>query len=453
MSKTYVKLILLLICSALLVMPVLAVSTGAVVSWGRDSHGEVSQTPTGNRYVAIAGGGEQSLALKSDGSIVSWGSDEYGQVSQTPTGNNYVAIDAGEEYSLALKSDGSIVSWGYDGSGQVSQTPTGNNYVAIAAGGWHCLALKSDGSIVSWGNDYWGEVSQTPTDTGYVAIEGGDTHSLALKSDGSIVSWGYDHGETPIDTGYIAIAAGTSNSLALKSDGSIVSWGDNAYGLISETPTGNDYVAIAAGKENSLALKSDGSIVSWGYDGNNQVSHTPTDIGYFAIEGGGWHCLALEANHPPVADAGPDQTDMVYDTVTFDGSGSSDDGNIVSYAWDFGDSTSGSGEMTSHTYMAAGIYTSTLTVTDYEGLTGSDTAVITIKTPGSLLVTSSPSQAKIYINGIDAGQFTRWTFNGMAPGEYNVYVTLEGYTTSETEKVTVVSDKTVKLNFKLKKVK
>ncbi|UII27506.1 PKD domain-containing protein [Fulvivirga maritima] len=51
--------------------------------------------------------------------------------------------------------------------------------------------------------------------------------------------------------------------------------------------------------------------------------------------------------------------------VEFDGSASFDaDNDPLTYSWDFGDSNSGSGEMISHTYMAPGSYTATLTVSD-----------------------------------------------------------------------------------------
>ena len=56
--------------------------------------------------------------------------------------------------------------------------------------------------------------------------------------------------------------------------------------------------------------------------------------------------------------------------ASFDGSGSSDaDGTIASYAWDFGDGSTGTGMKPSHTYAAAGDYTVTLTVTDDGGAT------------------------------------------------------------------------------------
>jgi Tol biopolymer transport system component len=73
--------------------------------------------------------------------------------------------------------------------------------------------------------------------------------------------------------------------------------------------------------------------------------------------------------------------------------------------------------------------------------------------PGNLDVKSSPSYAKIYINGVYSGHFTKYTFNGMAPGMYNVYVTLDGYATPATQNVKVISGQTVGLNFKLQKIR
>jgi serine protease len=84
-------------------------------------------------------------------------------------------------------------------------------------------------------------------------------------------------------------------------------------------------------------------------------------------------------NVAPVANAGPDQTAYVGQNVNFNGSGSTDiDGTIVSYNWNFGDGATGTGANTTHGYSVAGIYTATLTVTDNGGLTGTDTAIITV---------------------------------------------------------------------------
>jgi PKD repeat protein len=66
-------------------------------------------------------------------------------------------------------------------------------------------------------------------------------------------------------------------------------------------------------------------------------------------------------------------------TVNFSGSGSSDpDGSIVSYAWDFGNGQTATGEEASTTYNTQGTYTATLTVTDDKGDTGTATQTINV---------------------------------------------------------------------------
>ncbi len=65
------------------------------------------------------------------------------------------------------------------------------------------------------------------------------------------------------------------------------------------------------------------------------------------------------------------------------GSTTDSDGTIVSYAWNFGDSTTGTGVTTTHSYTNAGNYTVTLTVTDDDGATDVTTRVLNIQKRGT----------------------------------------------------------------------
>ena len=76
------------------------------------------------------------------------------------------------------------------------------------------------------------------------------------------------------------------------------------------------------------------------------------------------------------------ESPTVGEIVTFDASASHDpDGTIVSYAWDYGDATSDSGEIVTHAYSLEGTYTVTLTVTDDEAATDTATDMIIVVPP------------------------------------------------------------------------
>ncbi|QTE28896.1 PKD domain-containing protein [Pengzhenrongella sicca] len=88
----------------------------------------------------------------------------------------------------------------------------------------------------------------------------------------------------------------------------------------------------------------------------------------------------------PVASFTATNTDL---TAAFDATSSTDsDGTIPTYAWTFGDGSTGTGATTTHTYAAAGTYPVTLTVTDNDG--GSDGAdgEVTVTAPTAGVVAS-----------------------------------------------------------------
>ncbi|MCP4350673.1 MAG: PKD domain-containing protein, partial [Desulfobacterales bacterium] len=87
-------------------------------------------------------------------------------------------------------------------------------------------------------------------------------------------------------------------------------------------------------------------------------------------------------NVAPEAEAGGHYTGDMDQAVVFDGSGSYDlNLDTMTYSWDFGNGETGSGISPSYTWHDAGTYTVTLTVTDPEGLTGTDTAEVRIADP------------------------------------------------------------------------
>jgi PKD repeat protein len=101
----------------------------------------------------------------------------------------------------------------------------------------------------------------------------------------------------------------------------------------------------------------------------NQASRTVTVS--FTSTGG---------NRAPVAVAGGPYTADAGTPVNFNGSQSADpDGDVLSYAWTFGDGGTGNGERPRRTYLGAGQFTATLTVSDGRGGSHSSTASVTIR--------------------------------------------------------------------------
>jgi hypothetical protein len=73
------------------------------------------------------------------------------------------------------------------------------------------------------------------------------------------------------------------------------------------------------------------------------------------------------------------QTAYVGESIVFDATKSVDDGKIVTCYWDFGDGTSESSLVTSHSYAKEGTYQVLLRLTDNEGLSNSTELTVTIQ--------------------------------------------------------------------------
>jgi subtilisin family serine protease len=69
-------------------------------------------------------------------------------------------------------------------------------------------------------------------------------------------------------------------------------------------------------------------------------------------------------------------------TCNFNANGSKDDASIVSYSWNFGDGTTGTGVAPTHEYRRRGTYTVTLTVTDNTGQATTKRKSVTTGTAG-----------------------------------------------------------------------
>jgi len=218
-------------------------------------------------------------------------------------------------------------------------------------------------------------------------------------------------GPISVSTGLVTIKARAFMSGWTDSDVASATYTIESPGQIG-TPTASftsspslPKVGVTVTFDASVSSASNGMIVDyvWNFgDGNtangNPITHTYTTPGTYTIT------LTVTDNDeqtdtttktiqitdevippeddedvtPPVAYAGNDMTVETGSIVTFDADGSSDDTGIVSYEWDFGDGTTGTGVTTSHTYPMNGNYDVTLRVADAAGNFRIDTLMINV---------------------------------------------------------------------------
>ncbi len=207
-------------------------------------------------------------------------------------------------------------------------------------------------------------------------------------------------------TGPTQVSAGTTNTYQVTMSGGVVPDGDGGLNL---SVTAGQLVATTSNTQilnnelthkptppfNNPTFVDSAGRITWTFDWQApSVNGTETmyvtvlsgngDYGFYGDRVGAT-TLAINvlggAAQAPVARPGGPYTGVVGTSVALNGNTSSDgDGSVVSYSWDFGDGTIGIGATSGHVYIAAGLYTVTLTVTDNSGLTGSATTTVNIGT-------------------------------------------------------------------------
>jgi PKD repeat protein len=264
--------------------------------------------------------------------------------------------------------------------------------------------------------------------------------------DGNIISYAWIFGDGGADTtpapsyvyntvgNYTAFLTVTDNDGDLNTNSVVITVlapvpNQVPVAQISAVPT-NGEVPLDVNFDGVMSYDGDGTIASYAWDfgdGNNgsgiSTSHTYTAIGSYtarltvtdddgasASEAELITVTEVVPNNPPVAIVMTSATSgEAPHNVDFDGTHSYDlNGNrlIVSHDWDFGDGNSGTGIYPSHTYMSAGNFTATLTVTDDEGGTGSDTVVITVSTPPPPAETDHLASGEVIGAGTVNGDYT-----------------------------------------------
>ncbi|HEX6351513.1 hypothetical protein [Actinophytocola sp.] len=155
-------------------------SNGVIRAWGDNTNGQLgngnttdSPLPTtvntdslNGKVIAIACGGQHSLALMADSRVKAWGLNDEGQLGDGTTtsprvfpvstavgGENAIAIDAGFDHSVMLTTGGVVRAWGSNSEGQIGDGTTTNRtrptevsglvgITGVIAGGYSTFALQ-----------------------------------------------------------------------------------------------------------------------------------------------------------------------------------------------------------------------------------------------------------------------------------------------------------------------
>lgn len=267
-------------------------AAGNVWDWGNGSFGDLGNgttAPSLNRAVQVSGvshavsigeGNDFGAAVDASGDVWVWGWNDDGQLCLTggPTsvtrpveisGLGALAVAGGGNHLLILRSNGTVDACGLNSSGQLGDGTFGSspgpmrvaritNVVSISAGNKTSAALERNGSVWTWGDNDLGQLG-----IGNTANQ--DTPHEVIVSGAAQV---YAGGDYPTD----------GHMLVLLDDGQVKAWGDNACNQLGDghnggiatspqlvrLPTGVTVTKVAAGGADSFVVDSAGHVWAWG---------------------------------------------------------------------------------------------------------------------------------------------------------------------------------------------
>ena len=136
----------------------------------------------GTNWKQVAGGPTHTASIKTDGTLWAWGSNAQGQLGDNTVttrsipvttfagGTNWKQVSGGGNHTIAIKTDGTLWTWGLNNNGQIGDNTTtnrstpvttfagGTNWKQVSGGGNHTTAIKTDGTLRAWGRNDFGHL-------------------------------------------------------------------------------------------------------------------------------------------------------------------------------------------------------------------------------------------------------------------------------------------------------
>lgn len=177
--------------------------------------------------VEVAAGRDFTMARKADGSVWAWGGGASGELGDgtTPTSRvtpeqvlgltGVIALAGGRNHALALRSDGTVWSWGNNSSGQLGDGTRTHRSLpvkvgglpgrvrAVSAGAEHSVAVLADGRVFTWGQGRYGQLGSGSTairrtaapvaglsGVSITTVDSGRDHTLLVSAAGDLWTFG-----------------------------------------------------------------------------------------------------------------------------------------------------------------------------------------------------------------------------------------------------------------------
>ncbi|MBF4630518.1 PKD domain-containing protein [Clavibacter michiganensis subsp. phaseoli] len=317
--------------------------------------------------------------------------------------------------------DGTVTGYAWDFGDGVQASGATQSHTYAAAGTYPVVLTVTDDRGTTNRTQQDVTVKAAPANIAPTAVVTATTTDLTAKLDGSastdadgtVASYAWDFGDGGTGTGPTpthAYAAGGTYTVTLTvTDDKGLTGTASTQVQVTAPPVNREPTAVIASTTTDLVANldgrassdPDGTIASWAWEFGDGTTGTGASIAHPYAKAGtytvaltvtddkgatGRTTASVTVTAPPVNQAPVAAfTSTVANLVaSLDASTSSDpDGTVASYAWAFGDGTTGTGRTTTHAYAAAGTFAVSLTVTDDKGLATTTTSQVTVQAPAS----------------------------------------------------------------------